>query len=99
MDQWQSKAAAVFIALIVIYNVVLFTKRRRCPHCKRWFAGKKLKSVLTNSSTSTGSHWDYHSSSFQRETRTRGTVNVSLQCKRCGYRWSYDETFSRTRKH
>ena len=99
MDTVYQLATMAFFVLIVLYNLVRFTLRRRCPSCKRFFGGKKSGSATISSSEQTGRVWDYKESSYHRETRSSATVRTSLTCKRCGFRWSYTTRHRRTRRH
>lgn len=82
------------IVLVIVHNIGAFVWHRRCPHCKRWFVGKKMGAYTTDYSRTSGKVWDYTKSRYQRETRTSGTVHVSMKCRKCGHSYGCKSRFS-----
>jgi len=89
----------LLLLFMIVYNLGRFVWHRRCPKCKRFFAGKKTGSHTIESSSKTGNVWSYKTSRYERRTRSSALVAVYIECKRCGHKWSYRTRFGSDRKH
>jgi RNase P subunit RPR2 len=89
---------AVFV--FIIYRIIITLKRRFCPKCKKFFAGKFDSKICISSDKRTSQHYDYKANKKYKSTLTEGKYKIYRKCKYCGNEYSYtiSSIFSRRNK-